>query len=267
MHVIQLFTGSPLRNFTYLIGNQNNQYWCIDPFDGGAIADQISASKGALVGIINTHEHDDHTCGNNELIRRMAPEFVAGHAECGSEIPGFNRGLQAGDNIAIDAEHQLRVIDTPGHSRGHVCLLLEKILGDKSVPEVLSVFSGDILFNAGVGHCRKEGGCAGKLFHTLSDQFYHLPDSVLVYPGHEYLVNNLEFTLSLDADNLAAKEWLVKAKNHDWAIANMVTTIGDERLFNTFFRLSDGVIRQQLNLVGADEKAVFMALRSRRDNW
>jgi hypothetical protein len=41
MNVIQLYTHSPLRNFTYLIGNTDRQYWCIDPFDGQVVADKL----------------------------------------------------------------------------------------------------------------------------------------------------------------------------------------------------------------------------------
>lgn len=266
MNVIQLYTHSPLRNFTYLIGNDQQQFWCIDPFDGKIIADKLAKLGGTLVGIINTHEHDDHTCGNVELLGLTGAKVVAGHPECGEFIPGFSRALNAGDTIDIDDLHQLKVLDTPGHSRGHVCLLLESLKNTGLwVPQ--AVFSGDILFNAGVGHCRKEGGSVEQLYTTLSEQFHTLSDSVRVYPGHEYLVNNLQFCLSLEANNESAKEWLSKAEAHDWARGNIVTTIGDERLFNPFFRLTNSTIKTNLSLLDATAREVFIELRVRRDSW
>lgn len=263
MNVIQIYTHSPLRNFSYLIGNDQQQYWCIDPFDGQVIADKLTELDATLMGIINTHEHDDHTCGNAELLRLTGAKIVAGHPDCGEFIPGYSRALNAGDVIEIDSQHHLTVLDTPGHSRGHVCLLLI----NKSSGQAQAVFSGDILFNAGVGHCRNEGGSVEQLYTTLSEQFHTLGDAVNVYPGHEYLVNNLQFCLSLEADNKAAKDWLNKAENHDWAVDNIVTTIADERLFNPFFRLTNETIINSLNIAGATESEVFIALRARRDKW
>mgnify|MGYP006091488535 FL=1 len=263
MNVIQLYTHSPLRNFTYLIGNTDRQYWCIDPFDGQVVADKLHELDASLVGIINTHEHDDHTCGNQALLRLMACSVVAGHPDCGQLIPGFSRALSAGDTITIDVLHQLKVLDTPGHSRGHVCLLLQA----SSDKKPLAVFSGDILFNAGVGHCRAVGASVEDLYTTLAQQFHVLDDSVTVYPGHEYLTNNLEFSLSIDVHNRVAKAWLEKTKGHDWQDSNITTTIADERLFNPFFRLSNDAIKRNLNVEGATEREVFIALRAKRDKW
>ena len=263
MNIIQLYTNSPLRNFTYLIGNADRQYWCIDPLDGQVVANKLRDLDASLVGIINTHEHDDHTCGNQALLRLMDCSVVAGHPDCGQLIPGFSRALSAGDTIAIDTQHQLEVLDTPGHSRGHVCLLLQAS-GDK---KPLAVFSGDILFNAGVGHCRAAGASVEDLYTTLAQQFHALDDSVTVYPGHEYLTNNLEFSLSIDINNSVAKAWLEKAQRHDWQSSNITTTIGDERLFNLFFRLSNDAIKRSLNIEGATEREVFIALRAQRDKW
>lgn len=266
MNVIQLYTHSPLRNFSYLIGNDQHQYWCIDPFDGQVMADKLAELRGSLVGIINTHEHDDHTCGNAELLRLTGAKIVAGHPECAEFIPGYSRALNAGDIIEIDGQHHLTVLDTPGHSRGHVCLLLD-VVTNTGRKDPQAVFSGDILFNAGVGHCRGEGGSVEQLYTTLSEKFHALPDPVRVYPGHEYLVNNLQFCLSLEESNQVAKEWLDRVESHDWATGNIVSTIADERLFNPFFRLQCAEIKTSLSLPMASEREVFFALRSRRDNW
>ena len=269
MHIIQIYTHSPLRNFSYLIGNADNEYWCIDPFDGAAIAAELKARGGRLLGIINTHEHDDHTCGNEALLRLMQCSgeaiVVAGHAACADDIPGFNRILVAAQWLPIDEHYGLKVLDTPGHSHGHVCLLLQNKCLHRVHTE--AVFSGDILFNAGVGHCRKAGASVKALYTTLTEQFYPLDDAVRVYPGHEYMRNNLAFSLSLEADNPIAKKWLAVAEAHDWREGNLTTTLFDERQLNPFFRLQNTDIIRSLNREGVSDLEVFMALRARRDQW
>ena len=99
------------------------------------------------------------------------------------------------------------------------------------------------------------------------DQFHTLDDQVIVYPGHEYLENNLRFTLNLEPKNQDAKAWLIRAEASDPSIAALTTTIGDERLLNTFFRLDNKIIRSSIGCDEASDKEVFVALRSRRDNW
>ena len=105
------------------------------------------------------------------------------------------------------------------------------------------------------------------MYDTIADQFHTLDDGVTVYPGHEYLENNLRFTLSLEASNKDAQAWLIKAMEADPAVAPLTTTIGDERKLNTFFRLGNQVIRESVGRVDGSDKDVFIALRSRRDNW
>jgi NodT family efflux transporter outer membrane factor (OMF) lipoprotein len=98
-----------------------------------------------------------------------------------------------------------------------------------------------------------------------------LPADTLVYPGHDYLANNLKFTLAREPDNAAAQEMLQQAGGQDPASA--VTTLADEKRINTFMRLdSPGVIAQlrkdfpelpeQL-----DAKTVFTKLRELRNKW
>ena len=126
-------------------------------------------------------------------------------------------------------------------------------------------FVGDTLFNAGVGHCRS--GNAEILYQTISQQFHRLADNVVVYPGHDYLENNLRFTLSLEADNLDAQAWLQRAVESDPTVAPITTCIGDERLFNSFFRLDSPEVRKRLDCLTATDEQVFVALRSLRDIW
>jgi hydroxyacylglutathione hydrolase len=88
-----------------------------------------------------------------------------------------------------------------------------------------------------------------------------------VYPGHDYLENNLRFTLSIEPTNIDAVAWLERAMSADPIVSPITTCIGDEKTFNTFFRLDNTLIKSSVGCVDGSPKDVFLALRKRRDNW
>jgi len=259
MQVHQLYTQSTLRNFTYLIELADRNTIVIDPWDDEGVNRFLDDNDLTLTAIINTHEHWDHTQGNEALIAKHDCQVWA-HTNGEGKIPGLTRKLVANEIINLEVNVQIKVLDTPGHTFAHLCFLLNEDGIAKAV------FTGDTLFNAGVGNCGN-GGDAEVLYRTISQQFYTLDDGVVVYPGHEYLENNLRFTLSLEPENMDAQDWLAKAIQTDPVTAPLNTTVGDERKFNTFFRLGNKTIRKAVDCSDSSDKDVFAALRSRRDNW
>ena len=258
MKIHQIFTANQLRNFNYIIELADNSAIVIDPWDASVVNQLLTELGLDLKVIINTHEHWDHIQGNEALLAEHNCEVWA-HKNGDGKIPGLTRSLEAGERIALDSGVELEVLDTPGHTFAHLCFLVVE------QSEIRAAFTGDTLFNAGVGHCRS--GDAHQLYETISKQFHSLPDHALVYPGHEYLENNLRFTLSVEPDNPDAQSWLERVLESDPTVKPIVTTIGDERLFNSFFRLNSAVIRQNLNCQSSTEEQVFVSLRSLRDNW
>ena len=105
------------------------------------------------------------------------------------------------------------------------------------------------------------------LYQTIQAQFHTLSDGVVVYPGHDYLENNLRFTLHLEPSNAVASQWLDRIAGNDPGQTQVVTTIGDERSINAFFRLGSEEIRQNLALDQANDEKTFLALRKRRNDW
>src|SRR3546814_6653314 len=91
----------------------------------------------------------------------------------------------AGDVVKVGRTVELESLDTPGHTMSHVCLLSR---GDQP-----ALFCGDTLFNAGAGNCHN-GGHPSELYQTFAGQLAKLPDDTLIYPGHDYIGNNLRFT-------------------------------------------------------------------------
>ena len=258
MNVIQLWPGSPLGNFNYLIIFGNVCY-VVDPFDKDLINQHIETNKLSLVGIINTHFHWDHVKANEELKEQHKCEVIC-HERSVEVIPGASHGVRTGDIINL-GDDKITFTETPGHTEDHVCLFLS------SHDRVKAVISGDTLFNAGVGNCRN-GGDVNDLYTTISEHFFTLEDDVIVYPGHDYILNNLRFTLSVEPDNSYAQNLLSKLEGRDeQCFCSYLTTIGEEKKMNSFFRLHSKSIRQKLNIDAAGDKEVFVKLRSMRDNW
>ena len=92
------------------------------------------------------------------------------------------------------------------------------------------------MFNAGAGNCHN-GGHPDELYKTFSRQLAKLAEETLIYPGHDYIENNLRFTLSREPDNRRAQEMLEKLTGQDPSRA-YVSTLAVEREINTFFRLT-----------------------------
>ena len=99
-----------------------------------------------------------------------------------------------------------------------------------------ALFCGDTLFNAGAGNCHN-GGHPDELYKTFDQQLAKLPNVTLIYPGHDYMENNLRFTLDREPDNESAYKMLDKLAGQDPTSA-YVSTLEVEGEINTFFRLT-----------------------------
>ncbi len=159
------------------------------------------------------------------------------HAQAAGRIGGVDQGLERGDVIRVGRTVELECLDTPGHTLAHICLFAHG--------EEPALFSGDTLFNAGAGNCHSTGR-PELLYDTFVTQLARLPDTTRLYPGHEYLARNLEFTLDREPDNEEAAQLLAVAK-HTAPEAVPVTTLGQEKRVNTFFRLHNPRIIQGLH--------------------
>ena len=259
MKIHQIYTYNDLRNFTYVLEVGDQDAIVLDPWDADEVNGFLADHKLALKAVINTHEHWDHTRGNEALVAAHQCEVWA-HQNGEGKIPGMTRALTAGEAIDLAPDVVMTVMDTPGHTFAHLCFLITT----NGAPS--AVFTGDTLFNAGVGNCHN-GGSPEALYQTIRAQFHTLSDAVVVYPGHDYLENNLRFTLHLEPSNAVASQWLDRIAGNDPGKNQVVTTIGDERSINAFFRLGSEEIRQNLALDQANDEMTFLALRKRRNDW
>ena len=238
------FAYNDLRNYSYVIlDDKSGDSWVIDPYEAGPIIDYIRKSGMNLKGILNTHQHHDHIRGNAVL-------SDAFHAPVTK--------LKDSESIALNEKYILETIDTPGHTMDHQVFLW------KEADRPLALFSGDTLFNAGVGNCRN-GGDVNALFTTTAD-LLKLPDDTILYPGHDYRKKNLEFALSVEPENKTIQEKLKALSGHPTEELEAVT-LGEEKKVNPFFRLDSDEIRQNVMKTDTTKKELFVQLRSLRDRW
>jgi hydroxyacylglutathione hydrolase len=263
MIVEQVWTGNNYRNFNYLIVcPETGEALAIDPLAHQMCLDICKEKGWQITQVLNTHEHPDHTGGNQAIVDATGAKLLA-HENAKNSIRGMDRGLAAGDVIKVGRTVELLALDTPGHTMCHICLL--------SKTEQPGLFSGDTLFNAGAGNCHG-GGHPAELYDTFVKQLAELQENTQIYPGHDYIANNLEFTLDREPDNEQAKDLLAKIGNQDPDDA-LVTTLADEKKINTFFRLQSpsviARIRESFPELpeNPDPKTVFLKLRELRNSW
>lgn len=245
------YAHNDLRNYSYLITDDQSGYsWVIDPYEAVPIIDYIKKNGLVLKGILNTHQHFDHIRGNEPL----RDAFKASVHK-----------LKDSDTINLGSGFKIETLDTPGHTLDHQVFVWKK---DR---EALALFSGDTLFNSGVGNC-KNGGDVNLLYETTG-KLLNFPDTTLLYPGHDYRRRNLEFALSVEPDNKFIKEHLRSLQEVNTEELPAVT-LGDERLVNPFLRLGEDEIRQKVKIPSTrlpeqygSERELFIKLRQLRDQW
>jgi len=174
-----------------------------------------------------------------------------------------DRGVKAGDVIKVGKTVELECLDTPGHTMCHICL--------RSHTDEPALFSGDTLFNAGVGNCM-HGGDPELLYQSFADCLSKLPLATRVFPGHDYLQRNLGFTLDREPSNQAARELAQRVTGLPGP-QMPVLTMEQERQVNVFFRLDQPEIiagarrARPAMMAEATPRAVFLALRDLRNRW
>jgi hydroxyacylglutathione hydrolase len=263
MTIERIWTGNAWRNFNYLIScPETGEAMAVDPLEADKCLAAAKHGGFKITQLLNTHEHGDHTGGNRAIIAATGAKLLA-HENARGKIPGIDYGLAGGDIIRVGQSVEIEVLDTPGHTMSHLCLLL------RGKPP--SLISGDTLFNAGAGNCHN-GGDPAALYRTFVTQLARLPDETLVYPGHDYMTTNLAFTLDREPDNARAAALLAEIKDCEPG-HGPVTTLALEKEINSFFRLQSPTVIERLHQsfpeIGErpDAETVFLKLRELRNSW
>lgn len=168
----------PMANYVYLIGDPTTKKaMVVDPaWDVQAILDQLNKDGYEFEGMLITHGHPDHINGVEELLNRTnKPVYM--HKDEVPWIKGWKEtaiATQNGDKIKI-GNVEIECLHTPGHTMGSQCF--------KCGSDMLT---GDTLFIDGCGRTDLPGGNTETLYDTFNNVIKKLPDSTMIYPGHNY---------------------------------------------------------------------------------
>lgn len=235
-------------NYIYLL-IRGNEAVVVDPSESVSTLQFLKQRKLRCICIFNTHDHWDHTGGNNDLKEKTGCLVVGPH----KNIPAID--IIAREDAKLDqCIPGLKVISVPGHTPTSVAYYL---------PFADIVFTGDTLFAAGCGRLM---GCSADIMYNSLMRLASLPLQTLVYFGHEYTLENLRFAALMEPGNEAVQRRLREVELlYEEGKPTMPSTIGIERDTNPFLRADSIDIRKTLKMNGKSPMEVFTELRRRKD--
>lgn len=243
-------------NYAYLLHDvDTGTVGVVDPSEAVPVIDALSKKNRNLTYILNTHHHHDHTGGNAELKARYGAKVIGSGIDK-ERIPGIDIILNDGDKWMF-AGHEVHVMETPGHTRGHISFYF---------PGSGAIFTGDTLFSLS----------CGKLFEGTPEQMLSslkkimaLPDDTNMYCGHEYTLSNAKFALSIEPENEALQSYAAHVAHlRNKSLPTIPTTLKLEKACNPFLRTSSREIRQSLNIPpAANDAEALGVIRQAKDNF
>ena len=240
--IVEMVTNGPFMENCYVAADaETRRGILIDPGDEERrLIEVIKELDVEITEIVATHGHIDHAGAVAPLKRVLGVPFAIHSSERpwlerlphqaamfgldDKETPEIDRELKHNDIVKVGGL-EARVLHTPGHSAGGICLLL--------APQK-TVFVGDTLF---------AGGC-GRLFEGTAEQMYHsleklraLPDETLLYCAHEYTQASLRFARVAEPDNSDIKARVSEvAARRQQHLPTVPATMGVEKATNPFLR-------------------------------
>jgi hydroxyacylglutathione hydrolase len=226
----------------------------IDAPEAAPVEAALKATGWRLTDILVTHHHGDHTAGIPALKQRHHCRITAPRNEA-AQIPDVDATVGEGDTASVGTL-TAHVIDTPGHTAGHITYWFDQ---DKLA------FVGDTLFSIGCG--RVIEGTPEMMWQSLL-KLRNLPDDTQIYCGHEYTDANVRFARTIEPENkaLAARADTVK-KQLAAGKPTIPTLIAEEKAANPFLRADVASVAAAVGLSGKPAAQVFAEIRKRKNNF
>jgi len=178
--------------------------------DGGAEEEILAFLKThrlILRDVANTHDHRDHTCGNEALLAATGARLRSGE------------DLSDGAAVALDGG-KIRVIRTPGHTKDSRVFYTGETL-----------IAVDTLFNGTIGNCFS-GDLEG--FYQSIRKLMTLPDETVVYAGHDYIRDSMAFARHLEPENAEIDAFLA-----EYDPDHVFSTLAQEKRINPYLRFNE----------------------------
>ncbi|MBW4615471.1 MAG: hydroxyacylglutathione hydrolase [Desmonostoc vinosum HA7617-LM4] len=246
-------------NYIFLLHDQTqNIAAVVDPAEAEPVLKVLTELQAKLVAILNTHHHQDHVGGNKRLIQKFPRVTVYGGIEDRGRIPAQQVFLKEGSQVQF-AERIAEVIFVPGHTRAHIAYYFPP----QQAGELGDLFCGDTLFAGGCG--RLFEGTPTQMVNSL-DKLRSLPDDTRVWCAHEYTLNNLQFALTIDADNTDLQKRYHEVKTYrSQGKATIPSLLGVEKLTNPFLRWEQPTLQSAVN--SSDPVQTFARIRGMKDKF
>ncbi len=226
----------------------------VDVPEAAPLIEVLEARGLRLDLILITHHHDDHIAGVDELRTKYGAKVVGAKADA-HRLPKLDVEVEEGDTVEVGGSVG-RVMDVSGHTVGHIAF---------HFPGSDAVFSADSLMALGCGRLF-EGD--GPMMWKSMEKFIALPDSTIVYSGHEYTQSNAKFALSIENGNADLK---ARAERVDAARERgqptVPSSLAEEKATNPFLRAHIDSVKEAVGMAGAEAAAVFTEVRKRKDNF
>jgi hydroxyacylglutathione hydrolase len=245
-------------NYAYvLLAPGSRRAVVVDPSAAEPVERALAELGVTLGAVLATHHHGDHVGGNSALAKRYPNLRVFGHASDRGRIPEQTEFLEHDAAVEIEGL-SFRALHIPGHTLGALGYAGEG-----------AVFTGDTLFAAGCG--RLFEGTPAQMYESLNVKLAALPDSTLVYCGHEYTASNLRFAAFMEPDNaeVKAKAARVQAQRERGEFT-VPSTMGEEKATNPFLRCErPAVVQRVAESLTNDHSpaAVLGAVRAAKDKF
>lgn len=224
----------------------------IDAPDAAAVLAAANEKGWTLTHILTTHHHADHTQGNKDIKVATGCVIIGPKGEA-QRIPGLDKAVGEGDTFALGGT-QVHVLDTPGHTAGHVTYW---------IPAQGVAFAGDTLFSLGCGRVME--GTPEQMWASLG-KLMRLPPATRIYCGHEYTLANGRFALTIEPDNAALQTRIAQCERlRSEGKPTLPTRLDQELDTNPFLRAANPAIKARLGLAGAPDWKSFAEIRERKN--
>ncbi len=212
-----------MQNYAYILEAENGEVAVVDPGEAAPIIKALEDKALKPDVILITHHHWDHVDGLADMLGWHSCHVVGPEKEA-DKIKNLDVLLNENSEFFFGGE-QVKIIETPGHTMGHICFYF---------PDSGVLMAADTVFSMGCG--RLFEGSPQDMWDSFQ-KIMSLPDETQIYCGHEYTLSNGEFCEKIEPENMAIKARLKEVRAlRDRGAPTLPVSLKTEKDTNVFLR-------------------------------